>query len=137
MATALFAGSIVLVGCSSSSTATTTTSTSPGTSTKVLAPGQTIPFDPAQNARADVTVTACTRSSGAWVVKGSVTNRAGVAKSFQIVIDFVTKPGSTVISSSEANIADVGSHATVHWSATGAKGESGGVACFLRQAQTT
>ncbi len=123
--------SMLLVGCSSASSGAP-----PSTRTSDIAPGETVPFDLAHNARSDVKQTSCARQSGQWAVHGTVTNPAPTSKSFQIVVDFVTRPGSTVLSSAIVNVSKVKSHATAHWSATGARGKSG-VACVVRQAQTT
>ena len=126
---------ILLVGCSSSATvappaAHTTTRTSE------IAPGGTVPFNLAHNARSDVRVAACTPSSGAWAMKGSVVNSTANPHSYQIVVDFVTVPGSTVLSTSVVNVMHVHSGATAAWSTTGARGASR-AACLIRQAQTT
>ena len=134
--TSVIAGcAVLLMACSSSST-TTTTVPSQHTGTSVIAPGGTIPFDLAHNPRADLRLEPCAESSGQWVLPGTVTNPSSTTKSFQIVVDFVTRPGSTVLSTTVVEVAGVGSHATVHWSATGARGKSE-VACIVRQAQTT
>jgi len=65
-----------------------------------------------------------------------VENSATKAKTFQIVVDFVTEPGSTVLSSTVVNLPGVGPKATTPWSATGARGQSH-VACVVRQAQAS
>ena len=93
-------------------------------------------MDLAHNARADLVVAPCTQSGGQWVLRGTVSNRASTAKSFQIVVDFVTNPGSTVLSSTVVNVSSVPPGSASHWSATGARGKTA-VACIIRQAQTT
>jgi hypothetical protein len=127
--------SMLLAGCSSSHGPTSSGSAT-GVATRVssIAPGQAVPFILADNARSEVTTGVCTQSSGTWVLKGTVRNSATKAKTFQIVVDFVTEPGSTVLSSVEVNLPRVGPKATAPWSARGARGRSH-VACVVRQAQ--
>jgi hypothetical protein len=102
----------------------------------VIAPGGLIPFDQAHNARSDVKARACAQISGEWVLKGTVVNVDAKARSFQIVVDFVTQPGSTVLSSTVVNVPSVGPGATAQWSAAGARGKAN-VACIVRQAQAS
>ena len=128
--------SILLVGCSSSSSSSSTTTPPRHTGTSVIAPGGTVPFHLSHNARADLSLTPCTQSGGQWVLRGTVTNRASTSKSFQIVVDFVTNPGSTVLGTTVVNVAGVAPRSTAHWSAAGGRGKTG-VACIVRQAQTT
>ena len=112
--------------------------TDPGTTpaapqTSAIAPNKVVPFDPADNVRSDVAVTACAPAAGSWVASGTVTN-PGATRSFRLVVDFTSVPGSTVLSSTVVTIPDVKAHSTVPWSASGARGHSD-VACLLRQAQ--
>ena len=136
MAAGVAACSVLLAACSSSSSPSTTTAPPQHTGTSVVAPGATVPFHLSHNARADLVLAACTQSGGQWVLKGTVTNRASTSKSFQIVVDFVTSPGSTVLSTTVVNVSNVAPASTAHWSASGARGKTG-VACIIRQAQTT
>jgi hypothetical protein len=101
----------------------------------VLKPGTQVSFDLAHNARIDVHTESCREDSGAWVLKGTVTNPGTAATGFQIIVDFVTK-GDTVLATTEVNITYVAPKATANWSATGARGKSG-INCILRLAQTT
>jgi len=131
--------SILLAGCSSSRGPTSPEPGTGGTTPVVtrvsaIAPGEVVPFTLADNARSEVTTGVCTQSSGTWVLTGTVRNSATKAKTFQIVVDFVTEPGSTVLSSVEVNLPRVGPNVTAPWSATGARGRSH-VACVVRQAQ--
>ena len=103
--------------------------------TSAIAPNKVVAFDPADNVRSEVAITGCTPASGAWTATGTVTNRAAT-RTFQLVVDFTSVPGSTVISSTVVTIADVKPQETVHWSASGARGRSH-VACLLRQAQAS
>ena len=114
----------------------TSCSSTPKPKTVVITPGSIVSYSAPRNARGDVTVKMCSQVDGSWVLTGSVKNPAKTATGFRIVVDFVTKPGSTVLSSSEVTVASVNPGATVDWSATGAHGKSG-VACIVRQAQTT
>jgi hypothetical protein len=131
---ALVAFSTGLAACASSGSSTSTMSPSPHTS--VIAPSVSVPFDPAENARAEVAFTACAPTAGAWVVSGTVTNKGSATKTFQLVVDFASVPGSTVLSSAVVTVPDVEEHATVRWSARGARGAAH-VACLLRQAQAS
>lgn len=117
---------LLLVSCSSG----------PVASTKSVTPGSVVPFHRAQNARSDVKAGACVHASGAWTLSGSVKNPTTAATGFQIVVDFVTKPGSTVLGTSEVNVANVAPGATASWTATGAQGKSD-IGCIVRLAQTT
>lgn len=138
VAAVVVACSILLVACSSPSSSTSSTTTAPPqrTASSVIAPGGTVPFDLSHNARADLVLTPCIQSGGQWVLRGTVANRASTVKSFQIVVDFVTSPGSTVLSTTVVNVSSVAPRSTAHWSAAGARGKTG-VACIIRQAQTT
>jgi hypothetical protein len=136
LAAGVIAGCSVLLGACSSSATPPTSAPPQHTGASVIAPGGTIPFDLAHNARADLVLEPCTQTSGRWVLRGTVTNSSSTSKSFQIVVDFVTRPGSTVLSTTVVEVAAVGPHTTAHWSATGAAGKSD-VACIVRQAQTT
>jgi hypothetical protein len=129
---ALVECSTCLAACSSTGSSATTTSPSPRTS--VIAPSVSVPFDPAENARAEVKFTACAPTAGAWAVTGTVTNKGTGAKTFELVVDFASVPGYTILSSAVVTVPDVAEHATVHWSARGARGAPH-VACLLRQAQ--
>ena len=123
--------SALLVGCTSSTPAP------PPVRDKTVAitPGRAVPFAQARNARFDVTAGACTPSSGSWVLHGTVRNPTLGATTFQIVVDFVTRIGSTVLATTVVDVPSVAPGATVHWSTTGAHHASD-VACVVRQAQT-
>jgi hypothetical protein len=58
---------------------------------------------------------------GTWVLQGTVRNWPPKARSVQIVVGFVTQPGSTVLSSRVVDIAGFGPRASAHWSVTGAR----------------
>jgi hypothetical protein len=135
---ALLAGGVVIMaGCSSSpSAAPGSSSTNPGPPTSVAAPGASIPFTLANDARADVSTHPCTQTSGGWVLDGAVKNPANVAKRFQIVVDFVSRAGSTVLATTILNVPPVAPGATATWAATGAKGKSD-VNCVVRLAQSS
>ncbi len=102
----------------------------------MLKPGTLVPFDLAHNARADVHADTCKVASGSWLLKGTVTNPGTNATGYQIVVDFVSAKGDTVISTTEIDIPTVAPKASASWSATGARGKTD-VACLVRQAQTT
>lgn len=116
--------------CSSPSTAARPVRTS------AVAPGSSVPFDLARNARADVSTSPCRLEGGRWVLQGTVANRTAGATSFQIVVDFVTQPGSTVVSTVVVDVPDVAAHGSKAWSASMAAGTSR-LACLVRQAEAT
>jgi hypothetical protein len=101
----------------------------------VLTPGSVVPFDLAHNARSDVHAGSCRMAAGKWIFSGTVTNPANTAASFQIVVDFVTARGDTVLSTTEVDISTIKPGRSANWSAAGAKGKTD-VTCVLRQAQT-
>lgn len=124
---------LIMTGCSSSPSA------APGTSptrTSVVAPGASVPFTLANDARGDVSTHPCRQTANGWVFGGTVKNPAHEEKSFQMVVDFVRRVGSTVIGTTVVNVPSVAPGATAAWSVTGVKGQSG-VACVVRLAQLT
>lgn len=127
-----------LAGCSSNNTpsaATTSTTAKSSTTTTNYVPGTTtIPYIPALNARQDVSTTGCNQVDGSWVLDGSVTNSASKTRTFQIVVDFVTQPGDTVLDTQIVYVRNLAPKATKTWSATGAAGKTS-VGCFIRQVQ--
>jgi hypothetical protein len=111
-------------------------SSSPKPTTVTITPGSIVSYSAGRNARGDVTAKTCTQAGGSWVLSGSVKNPTKTATGFRIVVDFVSKPGSTVLSSSEVTVASVSPGASVDWTATGAHGKTN-VGCIVRQAETT
>jgi hypothetical protein len=88
----------------------------------------------ADNARKNVVTTGCA-SVGArgWRLTGTATNSASSARTYSIVVDFVTAKGDTVVDTKVVRVGPVEPKATAHWSSTGAAGESQ-VVCVIRQA---
>jgi len=101
-----------------------------------LTPGKPVPLDLAHNARSDLQVKSCQRTSSGWQLDGTVKNPSSATTSFQIVVDFVTSKGDTVLATTEVNVTGVSAGSSVDWTATGAPGKTG-VSCLVRQAQTT
>ena len=66
---------------------------------------------------------------------GTVRNPGPTAKRYQIVVDYVSQPGSTVLATTVLNVSSVPPKSSTGWTAVGAKGKSG-VACVLRLAQS-
>lgn len=124
---------LITTGCSSSPSAGTS-STNPVTRTSVVAPGASVPFTLANNPRGDVATHPCKQTANGWVFTGTVKNPAHEQKSFQMVVDFVRRTGSTVIGTTVLNVSPVAPGATAAWTVTGAKGQSG-VDCIVRLAQ--
>jgi hypothetical protein len=124
----------LLAGCSSntpqpSATSHTTTTVTPATV------ATTIPFSLAKNARQDVTTpTPCRHSGGAWVLAGTIKNSAKVSRSYQIVVDFVTLTGNTVLDTRVITTPPVRAGAVMNWSAKSTPGLPH-VACVIRQVQ--
>jgi hypothetical protein len=119
---------------------TTTTNVRPGvkgttTTTNALSGVTTIPYSPAKNARQDVTTSGpCTLTGTSWILSGTVKNSSRSARTYQIVVDFVTQPGFTVLDTKIVTTASVGPGASLPWDATGAAGHKN-VACVIRQVQ--
>jgi hypothetical protein len=124
----------VLAGCSSGSGGSGQGGVE--TRTSVVAPAASIPFDPADNARSEVKIDSCARESGRWMARGTVKNGATSPKTFQLLVDFVSVPGSTILNSTAVTIQHVAARTTVPWSAGGGRGAQH-TACLLRQAQAT
>lgn len=138
---------LALAGCSSSPSAsppTTTTkastaTTKPGTKTSVVttvpASTTTIPYVPAKNARKDVTTTgSCVEFGGLWVLNGEIKNSASVARTYQIVVDYVTDPGDTVLNTQILNTKSVKPGASLAWVTKSEPGLTH-VSCVIRQVQ--
>jgi hypothetical protein len=95
----------------------------------------TIPFSLAKNARQDVTTpTPCRHTTGGWVLSGTIRNSATSARTYQIVVDFVSRTGNTVLDTKVITTAPVRSGAVVNWSAKSTLGLTD-VACVIRQVQ--
>ena len=145
----------LLAGCSSNKTpsasSSTTTSSGSGSTTTTSGSGHgsttttphgtttvpvatTIPYNPALNARTDVTTSGCTPVLGAWELKGTVKNSASKTRTYQIVVDWITQPGDTVLDTKIVNVPNVASGQSVPWNATGASGDKN-LACVVRQVQ--
>ena len=117
------------VGGDSNNATGTTTTTSPGSTTT------TLPFDIKHNARADVVSGACVSAATRWTFSGTVHNGASAARRYQIIVDFTSIPGSTVMDTKVDNIASVAAHQTQPWSVTSSSG-LGNVNCVIRYAQS-
>jgi hypothetical protein len=126
---ALVLGGGLLAGCSSTSTNTSSTSSTSAT------PPTTIPYVAADNARSDVSLTTpCPVVNGALEASGKISNSAKVARSYQIVVDFITQPGDTVKATKVVGVKDVAAGATVPWSTSSSSGSSM-LTCVIRQVQ--
>jgi hypothetical protein len=133
LCSACFVGGVVsMAGCSSSSSGS---SRQPATVTSVASPGASVPYRPSNNARHDVSSGTCTESAQGWTLHGTVKNPGPDTKSFQIVVDFVSRPGFTVLATNVVEVHQVPPGRTTAWTVIGAKGESG-VTCIVRLAQS-
>ena len=126
-------GAWLLAGCSTShpNTASTTTTA------KAIPVPPTVSYDPAKNARSDVTLlTPClqTPPAGAWVADGTVKNSAPSPRGYSIVIDFVNSV-STVRDTQIVTVPTVQPRASANWTISGAGGAPG-ITCVVRQVQT-
>jgi hypothetical protein len=81
-----------------------------------------------------VTTAPSTQVGGLWVLNGVVKNSAGTARTYQIVVDFVTQPGNTVLDTKIVTTASVKPGASLPWSAKSVGGLKN-VACVIRQVQ--
>lgn len=125
---------LLLAGCSSSPSSTGASTAAPPTS--IASPGASVPVIPADNARAEVTPRVCADTANGWVLRGTVKNPGPGSKRFQIVVDYVSRVGSTVLATTVLNLPSVPARGTASWSAVGAKGKSN-VNCVVRLAQST
>jgi len=137
----LASAAVALAACGSSptkaATKATTTTTTGATTTTVPGANLTPTFNPLRNAHQDVTpLGACTQNqAGTWVQKGTVVNPQSAKTGFEIVVDFVTQPGSTVLDTQIVQVPPVAPKKTVTWQASWTySGEH--VACVIRQSQT-
>lgn len=124
-------------GGSAGSSATTKPGGGAPTSKGTVAPPSTttIPYSAAKNARKDVTTSgSCTMVGGQWVLNGEIKNSATVGRTYQVVVDFVTVPGNTVLNTQVVTTASVKPGASLAWSAKSAPGLNH-VSCIIRQVQ--
>ena len=82
----------------------------------------TIPNDFKNNARQDVSVGSCVHQNGEWVLSGGIVNSAKVARKYQIIVDYVTPTGGTVVDSATLEVAKVKPAQRYSWRLGGAKG---------------
>ena len=140
VATGIGLGAVLLLaGCSSGGSSTPAPSTAPAstrTSTSAASASvTTIPFSLAKNARRDVATDGpCTEAGGLWVLHGMVTNSATVSRTYQIVVDFVSQPGDTVLDTKVVTTPRVSPGSKLQWSATSTSGLTS-VGCLIRQVQ--
>ena len=92
------------------------------------------PVQHGQNARQDVTTGSCAEKDGAWVRPGVVKNSAKAARTDQIVVDFVSQPGHTVLDTTIVDTVSVKPGKSLAWSAKSTPGLTR-VACVIRQVQ--
>ena len=107
------------------------------TTAKTIPSQTTVPYDPAKNARSDVTIlTPCLQSPpvGAWVADGTVKNSAPSPRGYSIVIDFVNSV-ATVRDTQIVTVPTVQPGASANWTISGAAGTPG-ISCVVRQVQT-
>ena len=88
----------------------------------------------AQNARKDVVASVCKRDGAkGWLLRGTATNSSSAARSYSIVVDFVSRKGDTVLDTKVVHVRRVAPAKSAHWSAVGAAGHTN-VTCVIRQA---
>lgn len=88
----------------------------------------------ADNARKNVVTTGCVQDGAkGWRLSGTATNTASVARTYSIVVDWVTPKGDTVVDTKVLHVGPVQPRATTRWSVTGAAG-AGDAVCVIRQA---
>ncbi len=142
------AGCLLFAACSSNtpsaSTSTTSTPSSTSTtshtsaheSTTSVPTTTTIPFTLKYNARKDVTTTGCTVVFGSWKLDGTVKNSFANTRNYQIVVDYITQPGDTVLDTKIVHVNNLAAGASQNWSATGAPGQKN-LACVIRDVDAT
>jgi hypothetical protein len=129
----------VLIGVVvSRSPSTTTTTTSPTSTTTTSIPVTTTPttvvvppYVESENARSDVNESGCAVVSGALTMTGTVDNSQSVARTFTIVVDFVTVSGASVIATRVVTVPDLGAHKSTTWTSRGTSGISG-LTCVIQ-----
>lgn len=135
---------LALAGCgSSSSPASSTTASatsrapahSPDSPAPAAAPAITVPkYVASENARKEVTAGSCKHDGATgWRLKGTVTNSSSSARSYSIVVDFVSSKGDTVLDTKVIHVRRIAPKASARWSAIGAAGRPN-VTCVIRQA---
>jgi hypothetical protein len=124
----------LVAGCSSNgSTPPSTTSTTTTVPPATIA--TTIPFSITKNARQDVTTPSpCRQTNGLWVLSGTIKNSAQAARTYQIVVDFVSRTGNTVLDTKVITTNPVPAGSSLPWSAKSTPGLTN-VACVIRQVQ--
>jgi hypothetical protein len=129
-------------GSHAASSGTTTTSSHAGpasvvsttTSTSVVVPE----YDPAKNARRDVTPGACVDGGDkGWSFAGTVTNSTDQPRGYSIAVDFVTVPGNTVKATRVVTVPPVAPRATQDWTVGGAVPGEKNLTCVVRQSLAT
>jgi hypothetical protein len=125
----------VVLGACTSSHPTSSPSNLPGTTTTTVS---VPPYNPAKNARQDVTVGACIdRGTKGWSLSGTVRNSAATPRGYSIAVDFVTVPGDTVVDTKLVTVARVQPQASARWLATGAAPGVKNLTCVVRQTLAT
>jgi hypothetical protein len=130
VAAVLVVGALAAVLATAGSSPSNTTTSHPSTTLTRT----TIIFHHNLNARYDVTEGACISVNDHWSFSGTVHNGSRFHRRYELVIDYISQPGDTVLDTKVVHIAHVNPHQTVHWRAVGAPGEPK-VACVLRFAQ--
>lgn len=69
-----------------------------------------------------------------WALNGMVRNSTKAARTYQIVVDFVTQPGDTVLDTKIVTTTSVRPGASLAWSTRSVTGLTH-VACVIRQVQ--
>lgn len=135
---------LALAGCAGTSTPASSTKASATSRAAAqsaaspaggAAPSVTVPkYVASENARKEVTASSCKHDGATgWRLKGTVTNSSPSARSYSIVVDFVSSKGDTVLDTKVIHVRRVAPKASARWSATGAAGQSN-VTCVIRQA---
>jgi len=122
---------------SSTASAAQAAATAAGTGNQSLTSGSSVKvpkYVAADNARKNIVTTGCVQDGAkGWKLSGTATNTASVARTYSIVVDFVTPKGDTVVDTKVLKVGPVQPAATTRWSVTGAAG-AGDAVCVIRQA---
>ena len=135
----IFSCAALLSACSMNGSNTTLTTvfstpTPSGPTTTVKGSPPTITFNPALNARGDVAALSCSYVAGRWTYRGTVRNSRHNTRRYQIVVDFVRRPGDTVLVTGIVETPLIHFRATSHWVTKGPT-KRHHVTCVIRQVQ--
>jgi hypothetical protein len=133
--TGLVIAAVIIAGIVVVSVALSGGSGSNSASTVSTEPTTVIPYSPGANAREDVfSDLPCTSSNGAWTLSGTITNSKNVSRTYQLVVDFVTSTGGTVLFERVQTFPSVTPGQKINWHSSW-QSNATSVACVLVSAR--